>query len=90
MLGWCLWSFDKFTAANNWKVNRSRTSKTLLCVGLIIAVVTVDRLISHAVTLYNNDYSAIWTIVIPGTIIIAQLFKLLDGWAVDNEQKSKI
>lgn len=89
MLGWYLWRFEKFRRANNWTVNRSGTRKTILCVGLLIVVVTVDRMINYIVALYHKDYNMIWTIVIPGTIIIDQLFKLFDSWAVDYEQKSK-
>jgi hypothetical protein len=50
-------------------------------------MIAVDRLIHYTLATYGKDNKIIWTIIIPGTIVVAQLFKLLDFWAVENENK---
>ena len=85
-----LMKFDKFAAINKWTDGQKLVRKGLLCFGLIAIMVTADRLINYTLTTYNRDYKIIWTIIIPGTIVTAQLFKLLDFWAVENEKKDQI
>jgi hypothetical protein len=80
---------DKFATISNWTTGQKLVRKALLCFGLVTIMVTVDRLINYTLTTYNKDYKIIWTIIIPGTIVTAQLFKLLDFWAFENEKKDQ-
>jgi hypothetical protein len=81
--------FDKFATINKWTDGQKLVRKALFCFGLIAIMVTADRLINSTLTTYNRDYKIIWTIIIPGSIVTAQLFKLLDFWAIDNEKKDQ-
>jgi ABC-type antimicrobial peptide transport system permease subunit len=79
--------FDNYATINNWMNGQKLVRKVLFCFGLLAIMITVDRLINYTLATYNRDYKIIWTIIIPGTIVIAQLFKLLDFWAAENEKK---
>ncbi|MBI3220212.1 MAG: hypothetical protein HYZ44_11930 [Bacteroidetes bacterium] len=89
LFGSGLEKFDKFATINKWAEGQKLVRKALLCFGLIAIMVTADRLINYTLTTYNRDYKIIWTILIPGSIVTAQLFKLLDFWAVEHEKKGQ-
>jgi hypothetical protein len=74
----------------NWAASKTMRMKTFSSIGLIVIMVIIDRLIDYTLNYYNKDYKIIWTIVIPGTILIASLFKLLDIWSYENEKRDEI
>lgn len=74
----------------SWATSKTMRMKTFSSIGLIVIMVIVDRLIDYTLTYYNKDYKIIWTIVIPGAILIASFFKLLDIWSYENEKRDEI
>ena len=82
-------TIDKNATENNWTTSKTIGLKTFSALGLIIIMVTIDRLINYILTSYGKDYKIIWTIIVPGTILATTLFKLLDIWSYENEKRDR-
>ena len=83
-------NLDKTAVDKKWSSSKRLGRTTILSIGLLIILLLTDKLISHVLELYSKDYEITWTIFIPGSIIIAQLFKSLDLWAYENEKNDKL
>ena len=84
-----LTAFDKNASDKYWTTAKSMRLKTFLSCGLILLVVTIDKLINYLLTNFNMEYKITWTVIIPVTIIVIEFFKILDIWSFENEKRDK-
>ena len=81
--------FDRLAINKKWESFEIILKKIGIALGLMLTLFTIDRLINYTLNLYNLDYEITWTIIIPISILVVYLVKVLDIWAYANDQKNQ-
>jgi drug/metabolite transporter (DMT)-like permease len=78
---------DKIITNKNWSLSKATLVKCSFCFALIILLIASNLFLDYLLSQSNLEIVSSFTYILPIIIILSDIFKALDIWAYDREQK---